>query len=172
MINKSTMRNSFCIWTEVDLQEIQDQNPQYISQSGSQYFYLHDGVYRLSDHWGRAANSKWRLTPMNNELRKIRLGFANFTDFHKDNLHEKLYFIEVDFKNQLVFFNHMNNKKPNCMAILRTATETTKSIRKIRKLIENQSWTRHFVDDKILEKVILEIINTDRPVLEIKKMFL
>ena len=172
MINKSTMRNSFCIWTEVDLQEIQEQNPQYISQSGSQYFYLNDGVYRLSDHWGRAANSKWRLTPMNNELRKVRLGFANFTDFHKDNLHEKLYFIEVDFKNQLVFFNHKNNKKPNCMAILRTATETTKSIRKIRKLIENQSWTRHFVDDKILEKVILEIINTDRPVLEIKKMFL
>ena len=172
MINKSTMRNSFCIWTEVDLQEIQEQNPQYISQSGSQYFYLHDGVYRLSDHWGRAANSKWRLTPMNNELRKIRLGFANFTDFQKDNLHEKLYFIEVDFKNELVFFNHKNNKKPNCMAILRTATETTKSIRKIRKLIENQSWTRHFVDDKILEKVILEIINTDRPVLEIKKMFL
>lgn len=172
MINKSTMRNSFCIWTEVDLQEIQEQIPQYISQSGSQYFYLNDGVYRLSDHWGRAANSKWRLTPMNNELRKVRLGFANFTDFHKDNLHEKLYFIEVDFKNQLVFFNHKNNKKPNCMAILRTATETTKSIRKIRKLIENQSWTRHFVDDKILEKVILEIINTDRPVLEIKKMFL
>ena len=172
MINKSTMRNSFCIWTEVDLQEIQDQNPQYISQSGSQYFYLNDGVYRLSDHWGRAANSKWRLTPMNNELRKVRLGFANFTDFHKDNLHEKLYFIEVDFKNELVFFNHKNNKKPNCMAILRTATETTKSIRKIRKLIENQSWTRHFVDDKILEKVILEIINTDRPVLEIKKKFL
>ena len=172
MINKSTMRNSFCIWTEVDLQEIQEQNPQYISQSGSQYFYLNDGVYRLSDHWGRAANSKWRLTPMNNELRKVRLGFANFTDFHKDNLHEKLYFIEVDFKNQLVFFNHKNNKKPNCMAILRTATETTKSIRKIRKLIENQSWTRHFVDDKILEKVILQIINTDRPVLEIKKMFL
>ena len=172
MINKSTMRNSFCIWTEVDLQEIQEQNPQYISQSGSQYFYLNDGVYRLSDHWGRAANSKWRLTPMNNELRKVRLGFANFTDFHKDNLHEKLYFIEVDFKNELVFFNHKNNKKPNCMAILRTATETTKSIRKIRKLIENQSWTRHFVDDKILEKVILEIINTDRPVLEIKKMFL
>lgn len=172
MINKSTMRNSFCIWTEVDLQEIQEQNPQYISQSGSQYFYLNDGVYRLSDHWGRAANSKWRLTPMNNELRKVRLGFANFTDFHKDNLHEKLYFIEVDFKNQLVFFNHKNNRKPNCMAILRTATETTKSIRKIRKLIENQSWTRHFVDDKILEKVILQIINTDRPVLEIKKMFL
>ena len=172
MINKSTMRNSFCIWTEVDLQEIQEQNPQYISQSGSQYFYLNDGVYRLSDHWGRAANSKWRLTPMNNELRKVRLGFANFTDFHKDNLHEKLYFIEVDFKNELVFFNHKNNKKPNCMAILRTGTETTKSIRKIRKLIENQSWTRHFVDDKILEKVILEIINTDRPVLEIKKMFL
>ena len=172
MINKSTMRNSFCIWTEVDLQEIQEQIPQYISQSGSQYFYLNDGVYRLSDHWGRAANSKWRLTPMNNELRTVRLGFANFTDFHKDNLHEKLYFIEVDFKNQLVFFNHKNNKKPNCMAILRTATETTKSIRKIRKLIENQSWTRHFVDDKILEKVILEIINTDRPVLEIKKMFL
>lgn len=172
MINKSTMRNSFCIWTEVDLQEIQKQNPQYISQSGSQYFYLNDGVYRLSDHWGRAANSKWRLTPMNNELRKVRLGFANFTDFHKDNLHEKLYFIEVDFKNELVFFNHKNNKKPNCTAILRIATETTKSIRKIRKLIENQSWTRHFVDDKILEKVILEIINTDRAVLEIKKMFL
>ncbi len=172
MINKSTMRNSFCIWTEVDLQEIKNQIPDFTSTSGSQYFYLNDGVYRLADHWGRAANSKWRLTPRNNEVRKVRLGFANFTDFHKDNLHEKLYFIEVDFDNQLVFFNHKNNKKPNCLAVLRTSTETTKAIRKIRNLIEHKSWTRHFVDDKILEKVVLEIINSDRPVLEVKKMFL
>ena len=172
MIQKSVMKHSFCIWTEVEFPPTGNQKPDHVSPSGSQYFYEKNGVFRLSDHWGRAANSKWRLKPMNGEARKIRLGFANFSDFHKDNLHEKLYFIEVDFENELVFFNHRNNKKPNCPAVVRTATETTKAIRKIRNIFESQSWTRHYSDDNILEKVVLKIINTDKSVIEIKKMFL
>jgi len=172
MLTKSTMKKSFCIWTEVDLQIIDNQKPDFESLSGSQYFYLNKGVYRLADHWGRTANSKWRLNPMNADLRKVRLGFAHFSDFHPDNLHEKLYFIEVDFEQQLVFFNHKNNKKVDCEAQLRTATETTKTIRKIRNLLENQSWTKHFSDVNIIKKVVKEIVKSDKSVLEIKKMFL
>ena len=170
-MNNNIMKNTFCIFTEVETQVLEDKKCDYVSKSGSKYYYTNNGVYRLSDHWGRTANSKWRLLPLDNEVRKIRLGYANFSDFHKDNLYEKLYFIEVDFDNSLVFFNHKNNKKPDCLEQLRTSTETTKTIRKIRNLMQNHSWTKHFENENILRKVVFEIINSDKTVLEIKKMF-
>ena len=171
MRNKSVMKQSFCIWTEVNLNDVANLQPNFISQSKSQYFYTENGVFRLSDHWGRTANSKWRLIPMDDAVRKVRLGYANFVDFHKDNATEKLYFIEVDFVSSTVFFNHKNNKKDACEAYLRTSAETTKTIRKIRNLLENQSWARHFEDKNIVKKVVKELINSNKSVIDSKKMF-
>jgi hypothetical protein len=50
-------------------------------------------MYRLSNHWGRLANSKWRLIAADTETSsKLKLGFAHWTDFYPDN-HDKLLFI-------------------------------------------------------------------------------
>ena len=54
-------KHTFCIFKEVDFETIQNLKPNYKSKSGSSYFFTDQGVYRLSNHWGRAANCKWRL---------------------------------------------------------------------------------------------------------------
>lgn len=87
-------QHTFCVFQEVLLVEIQNLNPNYKSKSGSSYYFLEMGVFRLSNHWGRAANCKWRLESNTTQsTNRTRLGFANWTSFHNDNDIEKLYFI-------------------------------------------------------------------------------
>jgi hypothetical protein len=48
-------------------------------------------MYRLSNHWGRLANSKWRLIAADTETSsKLKLGFAHWTDFYPDNNHDNV----------------------------------------------------------------------------------
>ena len=169
---KHCMKNTFCLFTEVCQSAILNLKPDFVSTSGSQYFFVNDGVFRLADHWGRTANSKWRLIPMDEAKRKIRLGFASKSDFHKDNLHERLYFIEVDFDKNEVFFNHRNNQVAGDMAMLRTSTETTKVIRQIRNLLSSDSWTKHFRQADIKQKMIIDLINSDYELVDLKRKYL
>lgn len=48
-------------------------------------------MYRLSNHWGRLANSKWRLEPLEPEtISKTKLGYACWENFYPDNNLEEL----------------------------------------------------------------------------------
>ncbi len=47
-----------------------DRNPDYISSSGSKYWYENDGVIRESDHFGKVSSCEWTL---------------NNADFYSDN---------------------------------------------------------------------------------------
>ena len=169
---KLLMKNTFCVFQEVDPAIIENRKHDFKSKSGSEYFFETDGVFRLSDHWGRTAKSKWRLIPMNDQKRKLKVGYAKWTAFHKDNDVDKLYYIEFDEPRNEVFFNHKNNAKPAENVFLRTTTDTTKIIRQIRKLVESDSWTNHFHQKDIKKLVILDLINTSKSLAEIKKNYL
>ena len=54
-------KNTYCVFKGVRLREISRRKPHYRSESGSTYYYTTNGVYRLSNHWGRAAKCNWRL---------------------------------------------------------------------------------------------------------------
>jgi hypothetical protein len=174
-INKSnsrkTIKSTFCIFKEVDIAEIMDLKADFISESGSEYYYTENGVFRYSNHWGKAATSKWRLIPKENGNSKTKLGFANWSDFHKDSLTEKIYFLEIDFDTNKVYFNHKNNLKPNENPTLRTSTETSKVIRQIRKLLENDKWTTYFETENIKQKIINELIYSEKTLFELKQQF-
>ena len=60
----NSFKNTFCVFHEVLPRTIDGMKPQYDSKSGSKYFYTKEGMYRWSNHWGRLANSKWRLEPL------------------------------------------------------------------------------------------------------------
>ena len=174
-INKSILRKSmkstFCIFKEVDIEQIITLKIDFKSDSGSEYYYTENGVFRFSNHWGKAATSKWRLIPDEKNIAKTKLGFANWNDFHKDNLVDKLYFLEVDFEVNKVFFNHKNNLKPNENPVLRTSTETSKVIRQVRKLLENDKWATYFETKNIKQKIIHKIIYSEKTLFEIKQQF-
>ena len=59
--SKNFHKHTFCLWTEVSQTDFDLQKPQFISKSGSEYYFTEKGVYRISNHWGRAANCRWRL---------------------------------------------------------------------------------------------------------------
>jgi len=169
----NSFKNTFCVFQEVDANSVEGLIPQFQSKSRSSYYYTEKGMYRLSNHWGRLANSKWRLLPMEPEsASKFKLGFAAWEDFYPDNATDKLYYLEMDYKSNTVLYQHRNNPSYDNKAVLRTGFETTKRIKQVRNLINLTSWARHFEYEDInvlRKKIIDELIYTDKALEEIKR---
>lgn len=168
-------KHTFCIFRQEGTEAIEGLQPGYKSKSGSCYYFTDKGVYRLSNHWGRAANCRWRLdadsTPA---IGRLKLGYANWEDFHPDNETEKLYFIRADFDQKSVQFYHKGSNPPSD-AVLRTASETMKRIKQIRVLLTETAWAKYLkVDDiaALRESIIRQLITTDASLQEIRKLFL
>lgn len=170
-----SFKNTFCVFNEVLPEKIKGMTVQYDSQSGSKYFYTKEGMYRLSNHWGRLANSKWRLNPIEPETEsKFKIGFASWDEFYPDNAEEELYYLEADFDRKKVNYQHKNNPKYDGEAILRTSFDTAKKIKQIRNLFELTSWAKYFDYDDIDElrnKIINELILTNKSLEDIKRQF-
>ena len=168
-----SFKNTFCIFTEIDSKEIENLIVSYQSQSGSSYFYTKIGMYRLSNHWGRLANSKWRLIALEPEsLSKTKLGFANWSQFYPDNNHDLLYYLEADFKKNSITYQHKNNPNYDNKAILRTSLETTKRIKQARNILTLSNWAKYFEYDDLNElrhQIVNELIYSNKTLEEIKK---
>lgn len=168
-----SFKNTFCVFHEVTMDHIAQLEVQYHSASGSKYYYTAQGMYRLSNHWGRFANSKWRLLPLAPATgSKYKLGFAQWEHFYPDNAEEKLYYIAADYSNRTVNYEHKNNPSYDQKAVLRTSFETTKKIKQIRNLFELTNWAKYFDYDDLDElrkKIIEELIYTERTLEDIKR---
>jgi hypothetical protein len=130
-------------------------------------------MYRVSNHWGRLANSKWRLLAREPETEsKTKIGFALWEEFYPDNADEKLYYIEADFEKNLANYQHKKNPEYDGKAILRTSFETTKRLKQVRNLQQLTSWAKHFeygdIND-LRKEIITELIFTEKSLEEIKR---
>jgi len=168
-----SFKNTFCVFQEVLSDKIKDLKVQYDSKSGSKYFYTKEGMFRLSNHWGRLANSKWRLEPLYPESEsKLKIGFASWDSFYPDNSEEELYYIEVNYIQKTANYQHKNNPDYDTKAILRTSFETTKKIKQIRNLFQLTSWAKYFEYEDIedFRKLIIEqLIYSNKTLEEIKR---
>lgn len=169
----NSFKNTFCVFNEVLSNEIEGLKKQFESKAGSAYYYTESGMYRVSNHWGRLANSKWRLVAMEPETPlKTKIGFAAWNEFYPDNAEEKLYYIDADFDKNLVTYQHKKNLKYDGKPVLRTSFETTKRIKQIRNLQQLTSWAKHFdyedIDD-LRKRIITELIFTEKTLDEIKR---
>lgn len=173
----NSFKKTFCVFEEMDLIKIENLEPDYKSDAGSQYYYTKDGMYRLSNHWGRLANSKWRLITSNLLIveNKFKLGFAKWDNFYPDNNHENLYYLEYDSSNQTINYQHKNYPFYDNKSVLRTSIETTKRIKQARNIINLTSWAKYF-DNKNIDDLRLNIINqlifTNKTLDEIKRNLL
>ena len=169
-------KHTFCEFTEVDATTISNIEWHYKSKSGSGYCFTEQGVYRISNHWGRAANCRWRLisrasskTGANTSSRaKInnsqhRIGYAKWTDFYPNNETEKLFYIEVNFDTKEATFQHKDNPNYDGIAVFRNASETAKVIRQIKEILESDAWSKYldFDDLEQLRKKIIQKLITD-----------
>jgi hypothetical protein len=145
----------------------------YKSASGSEYYFTESGVFRKSNHWGRAANCRWRLMTNSDYKNQIEsVGFANWTDFYPNNETEKMFYIEVNEAKNEVYFNHKNN--PNYTnQLLRNASDTSKRIKEIKNVLQSNSWAKHLVFDdfeEIRRKMLVELSNTNESFVNLKKI--
>jgi len=169
----NSLKNTFCVFYQRDLSEIKQKKSDFESESGSAYFYTEIGMYRLSNHWGRLANSKWRLVS-NSDVNdsKVTLGLANWNDFYPDNKTEALYYLDFDLVKREILYQHKNNPNYDGIAILRTSEETMKRIKTARNILNLTNWAKYFDDwdiEELRSIVINKLIHTNSTIEEIKK---
>ncbi|MES2410012.1 MAG: hypothetical protein V4535_01070 [Bacteroidota bacterium] len=168
--------HTFCIWKEIPFVEIRDLKINYKSQSGSEYIFTPEGLYRISNHWGRVANCHWRLIPLAQfKSQNTIVGFANWTDFHSNDDTSKLFFIKVNFETNEVNFYHKLSLEDQEKIVLRNAKETAKTIQTIKQVLTEINWAKYlqYDDLEVLRKnVVSELVNSEKSFLEIKKQYL
>ena len=168
--------HTFCIWKEVLFSEISNLKINYKSQSGSEYIFTPEGLYRISNHWGRVANCHWRLIPLAQfKSQNTIVGFTNWTNFYSTDDTSKLFFIKVDFENTEVNFYHKLSLVNEEKVVFRNAKETAKTIQTIKQVLTEVNWAKYlqYDDLEILRKdVISELVNSEKSFLEIKKQYL
>lgn len=172
---KNSLKHTFCIFKEVPSTEIDGLKEHHVSKSGSRYFYTEKGMYRLSNHWGRLANSKWRLVSMPElSTSKTKLGFAEWKDFYPDNDTDLLYFIEADFENGTANYQHKLSPSYDGKAVLRNSTETAKVLKRARNILSLTNWAKFFDEDidVLRQKIVHELIYTNKSLDEIKQELL
>lgn len=128
-------------------------------------------MYRFSNHWGRLANSKWRLIPLEITTdSKFKVGFAKYENFYPDNDVDAIYYLEYNSENETINYNHKNNPDFDGKAILRTTFETRKRIKHARNILTLSSWAKYYETDIDLLRIeiINELIFTDKTLDEIK----
>ena len=169
-------KHTFCEFVEVDSATISTTNWHYKSKSGSGYCFTDEGVYRISNHWGRAANCRWRLiSETKNPNQKERIGYAKWTDFYPNNETENFFYVEVNFDTKEVTFQHKNNPNYDEKAVLRNASETAKIIRQIKEILESDTWAKYLDFDDLEElrrEIITKLIQTSTSFAEIKRSLL
>ena len=153
-------RNTYAVFKEVNPKDLPFSIWHYVSKSGSSYFYAKEGVYRLSNHWGRAAKCRWVLDAEGEiyvSKGRSRVGFALWSDFYENNESAKAYFVKVDYQNLVVTYDH-KFRDTSAKAVYRTAKETQKIIQKVKKLLTTNSWSKYYeyTDLEILRKELIE----------------
>ena len=168
-------KHTYCDFQEMAMDEVANISINYKSKSGSSYAFTDVGVFRFSNHWGRAANCRWRL--ISNEKIKSqtqKCGFAKWTDFYPNNETEKLFYIEVNWDTFEINFQHKNNPQFNGNAILRTVNQTAKRIQTLKEVLQTESWAKYleYEDISTLRKeIVSQLITTDDTFIKIKQNY-
>lgn len=166
-------KHTFCLFQQVESSVLLNLKLGYKSASGSAYYFTELGVYRKSNHWGRAANCRWRLITNTNYKNQTEIvGFARWTDFYPNNDTEKSFFIEINEIKNEVHFNHKNHPD-YANQMLRNASDTAKRIKEIKNVLQTTSWAKHLIFDdfeEIKRKMLTELSNTNESFVNLKKI--
>lgn len=167
-------KHTFCDWKLIDESFIKGKQPDYKSQTGSAYYFDHKGLARYSNHWGRAANCRWRLVKEDKNNKGFFLGYALWEDFYPNDEKLDLFAIVYDKQTQRVDFAHKQQMGQEPV-VLRNASQTSKRIAKIKEIILDDSWYKHLesIDyQRAKEFVIDQLINGNDEFVVIKRKLL
>lgn len=160
-------KQTFCEFHRVDNVTLPE-NTCFKSKSESKYYYTSVGVYRISNHWGRVANCRWKLiTNENYKNQQEVIGFAKWTDFYPLNSSEKLFYIEIDFDNKLC---KIQPKQENSTQNLFSYLTAQKKAKQIKQLFKDAKWAKYYDLDinELRFQIISKLINSEKSLSEIK----
>lgn len=163
-------KHTFCEWQLVDTALVETKKPDYKSKSGSSYYFDSEGLYRYSNHWGRAANCRWRLISDQMVSQGFYLGYAKWTDFYPNNDTDLLYYIDMDWASGSARSQHRDNTENSYF--YRTALDTAKRIKIIHEVLTTTGWAKYLDYDNIEELrqfVVESLISNGLSFNEIKK---
>lgn len=158
---------TYCEFTEVDNFEMPEKN-YFKSKSNSLYYFTEDGVFRKSNHWGRVASCRWRLTTKSvYKNQQTILAFAQWKDFYHLNEKEKKFYISINFKTKKIKIKiSATDKAP----FLFTLSDAQKREKEIKHLFKQVKWAKHF--DQNLEElrsiISMKLINSNLSLQQIK----
>ena len=168
-------KHTFCLFQQVESSVLLNLKLGYKSASGSAYYFTELGVYRKSNHWGRAANCRWRLLPLTDyKNQHTKIGFARWSDFYPNDETANLFFIQVDFEQKTIDFFHKDMPFYEGKATLRNASETAKTIKTIKQILNEEDWAKYleYEDLEDLRREIVEkVINSSLSLNEIKRNY-
>lgn len=162
-------KHTFCEWKSVE--GVPNRKADYISKSGSRYFFTEEGVFRIANHWGRAANCRWRLISPLRISQTNQIGYANWSDFYPNNDIDLLYFIEVNWENKTVCYQH-KFKDSTGLSLYRSSLSTVKRIQLIKTVFENNSWAKHLDYDnlEVIKRFMVErLVDSNDSMIQIKQ---
>lgn len=137
-------KNTFCIFKEVDYDVIRNLKIDFKSKSGSSYIFSETGVYRISNHWGRASDCRWRLEGVKQiKNQQFSVGYADWSDFYENDEVSNLFFIEIDYENKKAHFHHKKSKLYIDKFCLRNAKEVSKTIQIIHQILLEDNWAKY-----------------------------
>ena len=171
-------KHTFCVFKEVSLHDISHLQPNYSSKSGSAYYFTEEGLFRVSNHWGRAANCRWKLDSSTIAISKnnvYKVGYAKWADFYPNNEQENLFYIEVDFEAKSIDFQHRNNPNYDGISCCRNASETAKRIKICKEVLQDDKWSNYLTYiylEELRHKIINELLTTNNSFIDIKRNYI
>lgn len=85
-------KNTFGVFEQINLSNshFDLSNPDFISESGSRYYYSGDRLYRYSNHWDWVASCMWKIHGKYNAKKGWKLGVIRFSKLEKYNYEVRL----------------------------------------------------------------------------------
>lgn len=167
-------RNTFCVFRLVEADDLPPATADYKSKTGSEYYFTEKGVYRISNHWGRAAGCRWRLNAIEYKQQQALIGYADWTAFFPNNEEQHLYFI-CQPSPDVFSFDHKYSVLYDGKSVLRSAADTSKVLKQIHDIQKNPSALKYISSDdpqQMISEIIYQLIYTNTSYAEIKRKLL
>lgn len=155
----------------IQIEFFKQKSVHFKSKSGSLYFYTDEGVYRYSNHWGRVANCRWKISGVEDYKNQNHyVGYANWQDFFPLNTFEKNFYLEFDFNLKEPKIYRIN-ESDNSAHFLMTLDCALKRLKEIKTLFKEYKWALYFNEniDVLRKELVQNLINSDEDLRVLKQ---
>ena len=169
--NYNFFKHTYCEFKMIHNNFFNQKSIHFKSKSGSLYYYTDDGVYRYSNHWGRVANCRWKISGIEGyKNQNYYVGYANWLDFYPLNTSEKLFYLKVDFntKEVKIYRKSINEASTH---FLMTLDFALKRLKQIKILFKEYKWAIYYNEkiEVLRSKLIYQLLNSDKSLLDLKQ---